>query len=357
MPLSFHSSQRGSVQRTAPSSVELVRPAYPGALWLPPDGTWAVLSTSLARPRPCRIMRSGQGVALVGRRIVEARGRRGAARRADACPRALRLRVTPALDAEPDLQTVFAPRSAAACVISSSSRWRRAAVGVPRRCHVVVEARALCRCVAVPPSKPARGPCMRVRARACARVCGQWTVGRDWCGGVGYARVRALLPCRRRSPRAMPLPCRRRRACVHVRVCVTAACRGTGLAALPLQRLNKPHFFLAQLFSWRKAGTMPSTLRQTNSTSAIRHMCVRRRRHFADSWPHTTASALDTPARPQTRYVMKYRHIDAKLELKVTNDRTVRQRTALREQTRLPESHISYVPRSVTSFSPTRLLT
>ena len=221
LPLSFHSSQRGSVQRTAPSSVELVRPAYPGALWLPPDGTWAVLSTSLARPRPCRIMRSGQGVALVGRRIVEARGRRGAARRADACPRALRHRVTPALDAEPDLQTVFAPRSSPG-LPPRVSYHRRLDGGAPR---------LSCRAVAMSSSRPARRAvalsCRRrspraVRVCACARVHARVCVASGrWVGiGVGVWGTRACVRCCHAVVEAR-VPCRCR-AAIAVRACMCA---------------------------------------------------------------------------------------------------------------------------------------
>ena len=57
----------------------------------------------------------------------------------------------------------------------------------------------------------------------------------------------------------------------------------------------------------------------------------------------------------QTRYVMKYRHVDGKLELKVTNDRVVRTR---RTSGCLALSHHTYsrsrAIRSASNSSPTR---
>ena len=52
------------------------------------------------------------------------------------------------------------------------------------------------------------------------------------------------------------------------------------------------------------------------------------RTHCAPSRNHTytclCALTLHASLSAQTRYVMKYRHVDGKLEIKVTNDRVVR---------------------------------
>lgn len=91
----------------------------------------------------------------------------------------------------------------------------------------------------------------------------------------------------------------------------------------------------------------PSTLRRRSCTPSIRTMCgsphaapTARQGFLCVALSHShTSLACCRPrdeaaslhhAPPQTRFVMKYRHVDGKVELKVTNDRVVRMRPSAR---------------------------